>query len=87
MTTTRVAHTANLLTNGLVLIAGGVNDSGNGVASCELFDPSSGTFTATGSLNDARGNHTATTLTNGTVLIAGGASADLVLDTAEIYTP
>ena len=55
--------------------------------SAELFDPSSGSFTATGSLNDARGNHTATTLANGQILVAGGADADTVLDSAELYQP
>jgi hypothetical protein len=87
MTTTRVAHTANLLPDGMVLIAGGVDADSNGVASAELFNPADGSFTATGSLNDARGDHTATTLADGRVLVAGGADAQTVYDTAEIYQP
>ena len=71
----------------MVLLAGGVDAGGNGVASAEVFNPADGSFTATGSLNDKRGNHTATLLSNGQVLIAGGADADLVYDSAELYQP
>ena len=60
-----------MLPNGKVLVAGGVNFSGY-LTSAELYDPASGTWTATGSLNTARDNHTATLLPNGKVLVAGG---------------
>jgi hypothetical protein len=75
-----------LLPNGQVLIVGGYNGSSY-LASAELYDPASGTWTATGSLNTARRYHTATLLPNGQVLVAGGASGSGWLASAEVYDP
>ena len=72
LNTARDFHTATLLPNGKVLVAGGVDNSGYSYASAELYDPASGSWTVTGSLNTARDNHTATLLPNGKVLVAGG---------------
>ena len=66
--------TATLLPNGKVLVAGGCSDDGT-LASAELYDPASGTWTATGSLATARNLHTATLLPNGKVLVAGGSGS------------
>jgi hypothetical protein len=94
MTTGRVGGraTATLLQNGQVLIAGGcsyVYD--NSTSSAELFDPASGTFTATGSMTIPRASHTATLLPNGQVLITGGLSDcfsnSAVISGAELYDP
>ena len=71
LATARFRHTATLLPNGKVLVAGGY-DIGSYLASAELYDPASGTWTATGSLATARYAHTATLLPNGKVLVAGG---------------
>jgi hypothetical protein len=88
MTEARSGHTATLLklsnpaaTNyGKVLIVGSVDTS------AELYDPSTGTFAATGSLHHPRTSPTATLLNTGKVLIVGGntTSGDLV---AEMYDP
>ena len=64
-------HTATLLPSGKVLVAGGYDDGGT-LSSAELYDPASGTWTATGSLGTARYDHTATLLPSGKVLVAGG---------------
>jgi hypothetical protein len=72
MTEFRWGHTATLLNNGQVLLAGGNN--GNSVADAELFDPTTGTFSATSPMSFPRAQHTATLLSDGTVLVAGGFS-------------
>ncbi|HWS98091.1 MAG TPA: kelch repeat-containing protein, partial [Candidatus Methylomirabilis sp.] len=61
----RVGHTATLLANGQVLVAGGEDSSGNLVASAELYNPSIGKWTVTGSLETPRFDHTTTLLANG----------------------
>jgi hypothetical protein len=87
MTAPRGRHTATLLPNGKVLIAGG-----NGNANAELYDPVMGTFTATnGPMSTARDFATATLLPNGKVLIAGGYIVvgvnTVALASAELYDP
>src|SRR6266550_4313266 len=84
----RSQHTATLLPNGKVLVAGGVDNNNNALASAELYDPVSGTWTATGNLNTARYLHTATLLPNGKVLVAGGLrTGNSFLASAELYDP
>jgi hypothetical protein len=96
MTTPRAYHTATLLPNGTVLIAGGSPSFIGGshpLISTELYDPSAGIFTAAGHMNTARISHTATLLPNGKVLIAGGFADDTnhpgasALTSAELYDP
>jgi WD40 repeat protein len=83
----REDHTATLLPNGKVLVAGGSPDGSSYLNTAELYDPAglpNGTWTATGSLTTARGFHTATLLPNGKVLVRGGAGG---FNSAELYDP
>ena len=88
MTEARTQHTATLLLNGKVLVAGGRigPDMVGATTSAELYDPGTGTWSATGSMQGARDSHTATLLQNGTVLVAGGGGRN-ELATAELYDP
>jgi O-glycosyl hydrolase len=76
-----------LLPNGQVLVAGG--DGSSGVTnSAELYNPATGTWTATNSLTTARYAHTATLLPNGQVLVAGGEDSNgNSISSAELYNP
>src|SRR5262249_25207226 len=82
----RDGHTATLLTDGKVLVVGGTNgnSSSNFLNSAELYDPVTGTWSTTGSLNTPRYLHTATLLANGKVLVVGG---DIDGGSAELYDP
>jgi hypothetical protein len=87
MITARRWHTATLLPNGQVLVAGGYG-SNTTVTNAELYDPASGMWTATASLNTAHYENTATLLPSGKVLIAGGiGGAGYSTDASEVYDP
>lgn len=74
MTYARYSHTATLLQNGKVLVAGGFGNT------AEIFDPVSGVWRATALMNSAHTSHTATLLPSGLVLVVGG-------DVAELFDP
>jgi hypothetical protein len=82
----RAYHTAVLLGNGNVLVAGGSHVIGPAVASAELYHAATGQWSATGSLNAKRDSPRAILLPNGLVLVAGGMDDD-PLDSAELYDP
>jgi hypothetical protein len=88
--TGRVEHTSALLMNGKVLVSGGMyvtQSSQTVLASAELYNPSTGVWTQTGSLQNARTGHTATLLHSGMVLDASGSGVTDDLVSAELYTP
>src|SRR5260370_18725516 len=63
MAVPRTGHAATALSDGRVLITGGHDSAGNLVAVSEIFDPATGTSSASASLNTARVDHSATVLT------------------------
>lgn len=89
MTTTRRLHTATLLPDGRVLLAGGYDAGNSALSSAELYDPVTATFTATGSMVTAKAGHTAVLLANGKVLIVGGYGTASYpnIAPAELYDP
>jgi hypothetical protein len=80
MTTPREGHAATLLPSGKVLVAGG-----DAFATAELYDPLTGTWSATGSMSIPRFGHTLTLLPTGKVLVAGGGGPNI--PSAELYDP
>jgi trimeric autotransporter adhesin len=82
----RFEHSATLLSDGTVVLAGG--DDGNALASAELYNLTGGSFNyTTGSLNTGRYLHSATLLNNGMALITGGYNFLYgVLSSAELYS-
>ncbi|MGD0862063.1 MAG: kelch repeat-containing protein [Candidatus Limnocylindrales bacterium] len=85
----RSGATATLLADGRVLIAGGWGSDSTPLASAELYDPATGTFSLIGSMSTARAalNGTATLLSDGRVLFAGGADDTGTIATAELFDP
>lgn len=83
----RSGHTATLLPNGKVLIAGGMRRNQDFYKSAELYDPATGKFQATGEMKDRRVSPVAVLLGSGRVLIAGGWIGHGCTDSAEIYDP
>ena len=84
---TRLWHTGALLADGNVLLVGGTAVGGAPIDSVELYDPVTGSSSATGSMREPRVVPVATILTDGRVLVIGGAGGRRTLSSAEIYDP
>ncbi|WP_437833128.1 kelch repeat-containing protein [Sorangium sp. So ce1153] len=87
MLTARSGHTATLLADGQVLVAGGETEGGEALASAEVFDPASGAWRAVEPMHVGRAWYTATLLTDGRVLVVGGDGGQDGPESAEIFDP
>lgn len=90
----RAYHTATLLNDGTVLVAGGLVSDGKtstAVGTSELYDPQMNSFTPiASSMSTPRYNSTATLLNDGTVLVVGGINGYTSLqsvNSVDVYTP
>src|SRR5262249_10534939 len=86
----RTSHTATLLGDGMVLVVGGRTFGPFMADGAELYDPTSGTWTATAHPSPVRVEPTATLLQSGKVLVAGGVRSNALadeLDSAELFDP
>jgi N-acetylneuraminic acid mutarotase len=93
MTDVRWGHSATLLADGKVLVAGSYVHGGDPLPSVELYDPTSGRWTAAERMHKGRGGHTATLLPDGRVLVAGGGAEETAFEggprsaSAEVFDP
>ena len=79
-------HTATLMLNSKVLVAGGITAGGNSVITAEFYDPITQTWSSTGSMNMGRYGFTATLLPNGRALAVGPYTNTVELFTQESGT-
>lgn len=92
MSVPRANHTATLLADGRILVTGGLNSFGRGIAGAEIYSPATNSWSPAGRMREARYHHTATLLPNRRVLVAGGHQltgdgSTVALSSAELYDP
>ena len=84
----RYEHTATLLQDGKVLLAGGLDQTETGIGNGEVYNPSTDSWSPTGMMSAARGNYDTTLLSDGRVLAVAGKSGGLRnIGSTEAYDP
>jgi len=88
MATARRGHHAESLTDGTILVAGGLDATGTPLTSAEVYDTRSRQWTSAGSMHSARAAFGMAALADGRVLVSGGFNpTGPQLASAELYTP
>ena len=84
----RVYHSATLLPDGRVLVAGGMNEAFTPLRTTEMFDPETNRWTEAEEMKESRTEHSAALLEDGRVIVTGGLNEDLeIVGTTEIFDP
>jgi hypothetical protein len=84
----RVYHSATLLPDGRVLVAGGMDEGFNPLRTSEMFDPETNRWTEAGKMTESRTEHSAALLKDGRVIVTGGMNEKLqIIGTTEIFDP
>jgi len=88
----RANAAATLLADGRVLVVGGLNSFGPGLASAEIYNPATNSWASAGEMAEGRFHHTVTLLPNRKVLVAGGHQltgdgSTVALSSAELFDP
>lgn len=88
MSTGRTRHTASVMADGTLLVAGGMDAQGHALSSVERYDPVNQTWHTVASMQQPRFDHTATVLEDGRVMVIGGVDEQgQPLDSVEIFDP
>ena len=87
MATARHHHTATVLNNGEVLMAGGANSSGASLPTSEVYLPLAREWLGTSAMLMARAFHVGALLNDGRVLVAGGCNPATCISFAEMFSP
>jgi hypothetical protein len=86
MSVPRNAPTMTEISQGKVLVTGGVGSSNEPLLSAEVYEPDKGRWRLTQDMGSPRMHHTATALSDGRVLVVGGGRAGIAaLGSAEVF--
>jgi N-acetylneuraminic acid mutarotase len=83
----RVGHTMTVLSNGKVIVIGGMIDNTSATTSVQIYNPTTQKWSTGASLAAARANHTATLLNSGKIFVTGGFDGTARLQSTALYDP
>jgi len=86
MNNPRSGHTLSELSDGRIIVVGGISETGFHTTS-EVHDSSTQEWTVVGEMATVRLSHATTALPDGRVLVTGGFTGSASVSLMEIYTP